>query len=145
MGGAEQQLRAALQFGFTAAEFAEAAANVRNKLEQAAANAATRRSPELADGMVSALVDREVITSPAQDLALYGPALRHLTPAECTAALRLAFQGPGRYVLVAGNVKLAGDPLATVAHAYEASRAVAVKPPARSADETFAYTNFGAP
>lgn len=145
LGVAEQQLRAALQYGFTDAEFAEAAANVRNDLEQAAADAATRRSPELADEMVSEMVDREVITSPAQDLALYGPALRQLTPAECTAALRLAFQGPGRYVLVAGNVKLGGDPLATIAQAYEASHAIAVKPPEHSANEHFAYTDFGSP
>jgi len=142
---AEQQLRGALEYGFTKTELAEATANLTNGLEQAAADAKTRRSPELAEEMVSDLVDRMVITSPAEDLALYGPALKAVTPEECTQALRLAFQGPGRYVLVAGNAKLEGDPDATIASAYEASHAVAVQPPEQLSSSAFAYTAFGAP
>ena len=145
LGVAEQQLRGALQYGFSPAELAEASANLQNDLEQSATSAATRRSPELADSMVSDFVERDVITSPAQDLALFGPALKRVTPAECTEALRLAFQGPGRYVFVEGNVKLAGDPSAAVAQAYEASRAVAVQPPQQNQDQQFAYTSFGQP
>jgi zinc protease len=142
---AEQQLRGALQFGFTQPELAEAAANVANALEQAAADAKTRRSPELADGIVSDLMEREVVTSPAQDLALFGPELKRLTPEACAAALRLAFQGPGRYVLVAGNAKLDGNAAAAVASAYEESRAVPVPPPEKLNDAAFAYTAFGTP
>ena len=45
----EQELRRALEHGFTAAELKEVAANVANSLDQAAKTASTRHSPKLAN------------------------------------------------------------------------------------------------
>jgi zinc protease len=144
----EQQLRRALKFGFTPAELREAAANFSNDLEQAARTASTRRSPELADGIIDSLVQKEVFTSPADDLALFKPALEKVTPEDCADALRAAFGLPGRYVMVSGNAKIPGDAAAAVAAitaAYQNSAAAAVPPPAAQSDNKFAYTDFGAP
>lgn len=145
LGLAEQQLRGALTYGFSPAELREASANFRVALTQAAAGAATRRSPDLADEMVNNLVDLHVQTSPAQDLALYGPALDTITPADCQQALRLAFGTPGRWVMVEGNAKIDGDAQAAIAQAYESSHGVPVKPLAAGGADHFEYTDFGPP
>jgi len=141
----EQELRRALQFGFTAAELREAVANTRNALQQAAATASTRRSPALVREIIDTLVERTVFTNPAQDLALYGPALDKVTPDDCANALRVVFSPPGRYVMVEGNAHLEGDAPAAIAAAYESAHAVAIQPPEALSSDVFAYTDFGPP
>lgn len=142
---AEQELRRAMQYGFRPDELAEAVADFRNDLEQAAKTASTRRSDELASELADSLVDREVFTSPAADLALLGPAAGKVTTANCIAALRSAWSAPGRYVFVSGNAKIEGDADAAVAAAYQRSMAVAVRPTAATASAAWAYTDFGPP
>ena len=141
----EQELRRALQFGFTPAELHEAIANVRNDLQQAVATAATRRSPALAQEIIDTLVDRTVFTSPAQDYAVDGPALDRLTPEDCTNALRVVFSPPGRYVMVSGNAQIPGDAQAAIAAAYQAAHAVPIRAPEAHTSIAFGYTDFGAP
>jgi zinc protease len=145
LAAGEQELRRAIQFGFTPAELREAAANFSNDLEQAARTASTRRSPELANGIIDSLVQKEVFTTPADDLALFKPALEKVTPGDCADALRVAFGLPGRYVMVSGNAKIPGDAVAAITAAYQNSSAVTVSPPAAQSDGKFAYTDFGPP
>ncbi|MDQ6656107.1 MAG: insulinase family protein [Verrucomicrobiota bacterium] len=139
----EQELRRALEHGFTKAELAEAAANMNNQLEQAAKTASTRHSNHYADEIAESLLDREVFTSAADDLALLKPALAKITPADCVAALRKDFATPGRFVMVTGNVTIPGDAPAAIAAAYKQAHAVAVAPPAKDPTAAWAYTNFG--
>ena len=141
----EQELRRALEHGFSAAELREVVATYTNSLEQAVKTASTRRSDGLAAEIAMSILHREVFTTPASELALYGPALAKLTPADCAAALRTAFNVPGRYVLVAGNAKIDSEANAAIAAAYARSGAVAVQPPAATAETAWAYANFGAP
>jgi zinc protease len=146
LGVAEQELRRALQYGFQPAELAEATANYLNSLEQGAKSASTRRSDELASELVSCLLRDEVFTHPDADLALLKPALEKVTTGDCLRAFREAWAVNQLYVFLTGNVDLSKEsatPEQTVTGAYEASRAVAVKPPESTANETFAYTNFG--
>jgi zinc protease len=145
LGAAEQELRRALQFGFTPAELREAVANARNALEQAAKTAPTRHSDELANDLVQSLVEKNVFTSPAGDLALYGLDLDKVTPEDCANALSVAFGAPGRYVMVIGNAKIDGDSTAAIVAAYQKSAGIAVLPPAATSDAAFAYTDFGPP
>ncbi|MBI5771747.1 MAG: insulinase family protein [Verrucomicrobia bacterium] len=139
----EQELRRALQHGFTAAELKEAAANLANGLDQAAKTAATRHHGGLANGLAGSLTSRGVFTAPADDLALLKPALDQVTPADCLAALRRDFSAQGRFLFVSGNVKIPGDARAAITAAYETSRAVKVEPPAAEAELKWAYTDFG--
>jgi zinc protease len=143
LAAGEQELRRALDYGFSAAELKEVVATYVNALEQAVKTASTRRSDALAQEIAESVLHREVFTTPAADLALFGPALAKITPADCEAALRTAFNVPGRYVLVAGNAKIEGDANAAIAAAYAQSRAVAVQPLAAVTDLAWAYTNFG--
>ncbi len=143
LAAGEQELRRAREHGFAAAELKEVVAAYLNALEQAAQTASTRRSDRLAAELAEGVLHREVFTSPASDLARLRPALAKLTPADCAAALRLAFPESGRYVLVSGNVQIAGDAPAAIAAAYHQSSAVAVPPPAAAAEHPWAYTSFG--
>jgi zinc protease len=145
LGVADQELRRALAFGFRPDELKEAVANFRNDLEQAAKTASTRRSDDLAGQIAQTLVDREVFTSPADDLALFGPALDKVSAADCVAALKEAWSSPGRYVFVSGNVKLAGDPNTIVSLAYERAEGVDVRPTDAVASLTWGYSDFGPP
>ncbi|MGC4071259.1 MAG: insulinase family protein [Nibricoccus sp.] len=144
---AEQELRRAIEHGFQEAELQEARANIINILEQADKTASTRRSPEVTQQLIQALTDDEVFTTPADDLALYRPAVEKATTAQCTEALRAAFSAPGRFVSVMGNVKIdttaGASPDAQILAAYEKARAVAVAAPKKTADAAFAYTDFG--
>jgi len=141
----EQELRRALDHGFQASELKEVVANTTNNFEQAVKSAATRRSSSLADQIASSILEQEVFVTPADELALFKPALDKVTPAECAAALRAAFAGSGRYVMITGNATIPGDPVAAITTAYDTSRAVAVQPPAAEAAIAWAYTDFGAP
>jgi zinc protease len=140
---AEQELRRALEHGFQAAELREASAGLRNALEQAVRTAPTRRSEGLANALAGALVDHEVFTHPSADLALYGPALAKVTVEDCLRALRETWAPEfGRRLWMTGNLALDQAETQMVA-AFEASRAVAVTPPAKIEDAAFAYTDFG--
>jgi zinc protease len=144
---AEQELRRAIEHGFQDAELREARANLLNFLEQTARTAATRPSPELAAQIIQALTDDEVFTTPADDLALYRPALEKITVEQCAAALRAAFSAPGRFVSVMGNARIDStadaSPDAQILAAYEKARATAVTAPGKTSDAAFAYTDFG--
>ncbi len=141
----EQELRRALEHGFTEAELKEAAANFANQLDQAARTASTRHSNTIADAIVQDIVVGEVFTTPADELALLKPALDKITPADCRKALRTDFGAKGRFVSLTGNAKVAGDAVAAISAAYDASHAVTIAPPDRDEKATWSYTDFGAP
>lgn len=145
LGVADQELRRALRYGFQPGELHEVVADYLNALDQAVKTAATRHSDELANEIADSLQQRQVFTSPADDLALLKPALEKVTPEECLAALREAWAAPHRLLIVTGNAKIDGDASAAIAAAYTRSQAVTVPPPEREADLAWAYTHFGAP
>lgn len=149
---AEQELRRAVEFGFQPAELKEVVANFRNGLEEAVKTDATRRSDSIAYEIAGSLVDREVYTTAADDLALFGPALDRVAAQTCLAALREVWSPKHRLVMVTGNAKIEGaagaqpdSAAAAIAAAFEKSRAVAVKAPEAIEDLKWAYTDFGAP
>src|SRR5690606_31979145 len=53
------------------------------------------------------------------------------------------FAAPQYHVSVVGNTALPDDPVAAIRAAYDAARALPVAPPDATADDTFAYTDFG--
>jgi zinc protease len=141
---ADTELRRALAFGFRPDELKEAVADFRNNVEQAVKSASTRRSDVLARDIAESLVDRNVFTSPADDLALYGPALDKVTAAQCVDALKTSWASPGRYVFVAGNAKVAGDANAVVSGAYARAETVDVTATDAQAAVAWGYGDFGA-
>ncbi len=144
----ENELRRALRFGFGAAELREAAASLRNTLEQAVKTDATRRSEERADALVDAYIEGTIPTTPAADLALLGPALDRATLEECHEALKADWtSSTGIRVAVIGNAKLGdGSPdsaTTEVARAYATAEKIEVSAPAERIDAPWAYADFG--
>ncbi|MFN2622466.1 MAG: M16 family metallopeptidase [Chthoniobacterales bacterium] len=141
----EQELRGALEHGFTPAELAAAAADLTNHLEQAAKTAPSRPSNRLADELVQRLIVGNVFTAPADDLARLKPAVEKITPGDCLNALKDAFPSGGRFVMVAGNAKIPDDPAAAITAAYNEAHAVAVAAPDAEKKVAWDYTDFGPP
>ena len=142
---ADQELRRALEHGFQPAELQEVVAGFINGLEQAVKRAPTRRSDHLADEIVEALQEREVFTTPADDLTLYKPALEKISVDDCLREFRKAWSGGGRGVSVTGNANITNDAVSTIANAYAMSTAIAVTPPAAIDELAWTYTDFGPP
>ena len=136
--------RRALSYGFTKPEIAELSAQVRSSAEQAVKSAATRKSRQLADGIYRAILNEEVFTSPQADFEQVKADLDALTPEALLAEFRKLWAADAAGIFAAGNLKLDNAPAALLA-AYNASRAVEVKPPVEEKTPEFAYTSFGAP
>ncbi len=140
----ERELRRALDFGFREGELREVRANLINSFEEAARQAPTRRSRDLAEGLVASFSGNTVFTDPHSELALMKPALENLTVEACREALREAFPEGNRFFFVAGNVEFP-DPEETILAVYRKSAATEVEPPEAFEDVAFAYDSFGAP
>ena len=141
---AEQELRRALQYGFTAPELDEQKKNLISYFEQQAKSATTRESPELANEITDHLENFEVFTDPAYDLAELQRVLPEITAERALAALRTLWKDAGPLVFVNGAVTLQ-TPQAEILEALKVSQAQAVHPPANNTHEKFAYTSFGTP
>jgi zinc protease len=144
LGVAEAELRRALGFGFTPAELEEQKKTLLTALQERANSASTRESPALANELAESLSNAEVFMHPADELALFEAELRQVTPARMQAALGRLWGGGEPLVFLSGAIKL-DQPEATLARAFEASRARPVTPPADNAVQVFAYERFGAP
>lgn len=140
----EQEQRRLVQFGPTASELSQAIATYRGALTQDAAGAATRTNVALADAVVASLGDQRIVTTPADDLSLFEEAVKGLTPADVTAAMRPLFTGSGPLVSLASATPVTGGEAAVLA-ALDASTKVAVAAPVERAAAAWPYASFGQP
>lgn len=140
---AEQELRRAIEHGFTDSEFSEATATILQQLKLRADQASTRRSRDLSDGLVKQLSSRKVFTHPSDDLARVTKELSTITAADALAALKADWDTSDIQLFVGGNLKLDGDPSAQIIETYQSSTKIAVTAPEQEASSTFAYTDFG--
>lgn len=141
----EQELRRALEHGFSAAELAEVKASTLNFLDQAVRTAPTQRSRDLAESLSTSILNRRVFTDAASQRDLFRPAVEAVSVEDCLAALRAAWAPTHRHLFVGGNAALPGDALAAITQAYTAAQAVAVTAPAVAELRPWAYTDFGPP
>jgi zinc protease len=142
LGVAEQELRRALAYGFTAAEMDENKAKILHYYEQSAKSAATRKSRTLADALVRSVSDEEIFTSPQDELEFFRAVLQSLTAAQAHAALKELWQGSDISIFVSGNLQLS-EAERLLNATYRASAAVPVKAPVEQAQAPFAYNDVG--
>ncbi|MBV7258667.1 M16 family metallopeptidase [Erythrobacter crassostreae] len=145
---AEQELRRAVQFGFSQEELDEQIANYRRSLGTAVERANTRKTYagfeyNYAQALVSAFADERVFTSPQSSLDRFNAIAEGLTVEEINAAFRDAWRGyenPAVYFV-------SGEPLedaeTVLAQALKQSQQVAVVAPEARDVGSFAYTDFG--
>ncbi len=138
----ENEIRRALEHGFTQSELNEQLANFRTALRNRADQADTRNSVGLADGIADAWVGEQVFTHPDYDLAWFEEIESELTVAELEFAFRKMWKGAAPSVFVALNQDLP-DGEAAVREAWLSASAEPVEAPEDFADEDFAYTDFG--
>lgn len=141
---AEQEQRRILQYGVRQDELDREIEELRTLLKAAVAGAATRRPADLAGEIVGSLPEGLVVTSPAQDLALFEETVKGLKAEQVSAALKKAFTGEGPLLFVASPQPIDGGEPALLA-ALTASQKVAVAPPAAPAQVAWPYESFGAP
>jgi zinc protease len=140
----EQEQRRLVQFGVTDVELLREITGIRTSLENAVASAATRRTPQLAMGLIGAVNSGRVFNAPDTSLALFNATAEGLTAAQVSQVLPSIFQGEGPLALVVTPVEIeGGEPAVTTA--LEASRLVPVTPPAAQADLAWPYSEFGEP
>ncbi|HKR86745.1 MAG TPA: insulinase family protein [Phenylobacterium sp.] len=144
LAAADAEQRRIVRYGVRKDELDREIVEMRARLATAAQGAATRRPAELADEIVGSLNDQQVVTSPAQDLALFEEIVKGLTVGEVNAALQHAFAGGGPLLFAASPKPIEGGE-ATLLAALAESQKAAVAPPAAPAQIAWPYASFGTP
>ena len=136
--------RQATLYGVTQAEVDREVVELRTRLQTAAAGAATRRTPAIADELVRTVDENEVFTSPAQDLARLNHDVDGLSAAEISRALKMVFSGQGPLLSLVTPDPIEGgqDAVASTFAQAEGDRLAAA---AAQTAMTWPYDSFGAP
>jgi zinc protease len=142
LSAVDHEVRQLVAYGVGPAELAREIAEMRSALENAAAGAATRPSPGLADSLVTTVDENQVFTSPSEDLRVFDDAVKGLTPARVNAAIKDIFSGAGPLVEVAGPNNIDGGE-AKVRQVFEAASAAPLTAPVTQTAVTWPYTDFG--
>lgn len=140
----EQEQRKVVEHGFTQAELNREIGEFRARLAAAAAGAETRPSPQLAMGLVNAVNEDQVFTSPATSLAIFDAAVAGLTADQVTADTRRLFAGSGPLVHLASPTPVETGEAALLA-AFSESRSTPVAAPEVREARTWPYEQFGTP
>lgn len=142
LAAAEQEQRRIVQWGIQQIELDREIAEYRASLEAAVAGAATRRTPNLAEGIVDSVNEDEVFTADDFDLALFEETVKGLKAETVAAQLKTQFTGNGPLVLVTSPVAVAGGE-AAVATAFAESLQTPVAAPPVIAAKPWPYDDFG--
>lgn len=94
--------------GVTQAEVDRAVTELHAVFAAASAGAATRPSPRLAGGILRAVSDNDIYSSPARDLAAFEEDTKDLSAATVSAAFAKLFQGGGPLIFVSAPMAVAG-------------------------------------
>ena len=95
--------RRVLEYGFTASELERAKANMLNTYRQAAQQAETTESRQLAQGLVNSFLEREPLLDPAQELGLVERYLDGIALREVSALADVYLEDRPRTVVLTGN------------------------------------------
>ncbi|MFN3835104.1 MAG: M16 family metallopeptidase [Glycocaulis sp.] len=140
---AEQEVRRAMEHGFTQAELDEQLANLRTSVRNAVNGARTRPSTGLSNAIWQNWLSGSVFTHPSWNAEWLEANEGALTLASVEAAFREMWGAAQAHVHVAVNEPLEDGAMA-VRQAWQASRATPVDPLEETSTGEFAYTDFGA-
>lgn len=143
----EQELRRALEHGFTQSELDEISARLLNAYEQAVKAAPTRKSDGrggLASQLARSINGKDVFTTPEEDLRIVSEGLKSITVEDCHKAFA-EFWNTEDFTLVLTTKEAPGDADQTLGKLFTSSKNTAVEPPVAKEDKPFAYTKFGTP
>ena len=136
----EQEVRRAMEHGFTAAELKTQVTDMSGALHAAAEQEDTRTNQSLANAVLGVVGRDKFVTTPKFKAADFDTATKTITPAEVNAVFRELWIGSPPLVHVSAKQDI---PTQQLADAFKASRAVAVAAPNEGAVQAFAYDSFG--
>ena len=140
----ENEVRRFVTYGVTEAELKEQLANFATRYRTAAEQAATRRSPALAEAILGTVQQQDLFVTPATRYALFEKFLPEITPAAVSAAVARQFAGSEPLIHVSTKTPIAGGAEAILA-TYRQAATVAVAAPKAGANAAFGYSDFGTP
>jgi zinc protease len=138
----EQEVRRALEHGFTVTEFKLQIAEMEAQARAAADQANTRSNASLAAQILTIVGDERFITTPAYRLTQFEKFAPTIGLDEVNSAFRQLWNGSPPLVHLTAPQTVSQAELAS---AYSMSRAVAVAAPRDNAATAFAYDSFGSP
>lgn len=144
LGVAEQELRRAIEYGFTEAELAEQLANLSTGLTNAADQADTRDTANLADGIAGTFGADQVFTHPRSNLARFESYADEITPEAVHAAFKEWWERGEERVFLVTPLEI-DNAEAAIDAVFDASKTVPVAPPEDAGALDFAYEDFGPP
>ena len=139
---ADQELRRALDYGFTSAELRDAKVYYKTQYEQGVRSAATTPSDNIATGLAVAINYDRVFSSAEFIADQMLPRVEAATLEDCNRAFRDAWGQQPPKVFIGANSALKIT-LANVVAAYDYSRRIEILPPVDRSEVEFAYTDFG--
>jgi len=138
----QQIVNSATTQGLRQDEVDRAVAMIRTSMQTAVAGSSTRRTPDLANSLVTALENNEVYVSPQQNLDLAEAVFKDLKATAATTALRNAFTGTNNMVFMTSNKPIEGGD-AALTTAYKQALTASGKEELTQAVVTWPYTHFG--
>jgi zinc protease len=141
---AETEVRRLLQYGVRPDELAREITEDDTELKANVAGAATRLTPQLADLIAGSRSDDDVVTSPAEELALFEDVTKGLTAEQVSAQLHETFAGGGPLVFASSPTPIAGGE-AAIRTAFNEAAAAPVTAPTAPVQVDWPYTSFGTP
>jgi len=140
----EQELRRAIQYGFTASEFNEVKAKLINQYEQAVKSASSRKSNELASALTEHIHDNYVFSTQEDDLKILLENLESITPEVCHEAFKKNWDTEDTYFILTTN-KAETSVKQALADSYKKSQQTELAAPVEKTATEFAYQSFGEP
>lgn len=141
----EQELRKAIEFGFTQAELDEQLANSQKAMEVAVQTSTTRRTNSLASGILNGFARESVFSHPSSSLERFSAYKDDITLDQVWQAFKEQWSALDEPQIYLQTSEVLENPEAEIRAAYEASLAVPVVADAKKNAGKFAYTDFGTP
>ncbi len=141
----EQELRKALEFGFTQAELDEQLANSRKSMEVAVQTSTTRKTNRLASGILNGFASESVFSHPSSSLERFSKYGDDIDVDAVWNAFKQQWSALDKPLLFLQTSEVLGNPKAEIRSAYDASVSVPISANETKAAREFAYTNFGVP
>jgi len=140
LSAAEQEVRRALKFGFTASELKIQIADMAGALHAAAEESDTRPNNVIASAILKVAGRDKFVTTPRFVEAEFDSVAKTLTPEKVNAVFQELWSGSAPLVHVSAKQDI---PVEELASAFNASHAVALAAPTETAARAFAYESFG--
>lgn len=142
-----QELRQAMQYGFTPDELKEATDALMSNLQQACATWETIPAAAMADRIVAAVGKKAVMTDAQENLRALQPAVAHIldNPDLCQQALRETFDLKNARLTMMGRMPQDATPEALCEEYFDKALQAPVQKKEEQALKPFAYETIGMP